>query len=318
MTIGGGAVVDVSPRYHRRLQAPILENLERLSQGAPEELVLAALQRRGGNRGTTSSKAAPRFQGYELVELAKQCNLASDVTLQTLTTLLSERRVHQIGAEGAERTEKAEGLWFAQPVWEQIVEETRHMLSDYHQHYPLRSGLSKEEWRTRSGLSPKVATLIFPVLQAEGYIESVTGSATTSASSGSLIRLPGFEPHFKQEQQQQVERLLRLFGENPLAPPGRAEAEESVGSEIVAALIEQGRLVKLNDNILFLKETCDQAIIKLVHYLRIHQTMTAAEARDVLGATRKYVLPLLEYMDMLRITRRVGDERVAGLAAERW
>lgn len=315
MTIGGGEVVDVAPRYHRRWQAAVLENLERLSQGSPEELVLAVLQRRASTRGTTGSKAVPRFQGYELGEIAKQCNLARDVTLNTLTTLLSERRVRQIGVEGVER---AEGLWFAQSVWEQMVEETIRMLSDYHQHYPLRSGLSKEEWRTRSGLSPKVATLIFPILQAEGSIDLVTGSMTTPASSGSLIRLPGFEPHFTQEQQKQAERLLRRFEENPLAPPGRAEAEESAGSEVVAALIEQGRLVKLNDNILFLKETCDQAITQLVHYLRIHQTMTAAEARDVLGATRKYVLPLLEYMDTLRITRRIGDERVAGLAAEQW
>lgn len=87
--------------------------------------------------------------------------------------------------------------------------------------------------------------------------------------------------------------------------------------EIVAALIEQGRLVKLNEQILLLRETCAEAITKLVHYLRIHRTMTAAEARDELGATRKTVLPLLEYMDTLRITRRVGDERVLGIAAEK-
>jgi selenocysteine-specific elongation factor len=50
----------------------------------------------------------------------------------------------------------------------------------------------------------------------------------------------------------------------------------------------------------------------LVQYLREHGTMTVAEARDVLGATRKYILPLLEQLDTLKITRRLGDERVLG------
>jgi selenocysteine-specific elongation factor len=321
MTIGGGEVIDVLPRYHRRFQTAVLENLERLSRGSPEELVLGVLNRdvrtpaKGDHAGT---KAVLRIPVCELADIAKQCNLAKDVTQQTLTTLLSERRVRHIGGEGEE------GLWLAQPVWELLVEETTRMLSEYHHHYPLRSGLSKEEWRTRLGLSPKIAGLIFPMLQAEGYVEPVAGPGvpfTTltgpAASTGSLIRQPGFVPSFSAAQQQQVEQLLHRFQESPLTPPGRAEAEEIAGSEVVAALIEQGKLIRLSDSILFLRETYDQAIITLVNYLRIHGKMTAAEARDLLGATRKYVLPLLEHMDMLRITRRVGDERVLGIAADK-
>jgi selenocysteine-specific elongation factor len=63
---------------------------------------------------------------------------------------------------------------------------------------------------------------------------------------------------------------------------------------------------------LFLHETYAEAIAKLVEYLRNHERMTASEARDILGTTRKYILPLLEHMDALHITRRVGDERVLG------
>ncbi len=83
-----------------------------------------------------------------------------------------------------------------------------------------------------------------------------------------------------------------------------------MGAEALAALIEQGQLVKLGENILFLRETCDAAIAAIVDYLRAHGKITAAEARDLLGGTRKYILPLLEYMDAQKITRRMGDERV--------
>src|SRR5207302_2934676 len=85
--------------------------------------------------------------GYEWVEVMKQSNLAQDVTLETLETLLKEGRVRRVG-----------GFWFAQAVWEALREETIRLLREYHHHYPLRSGLSKEEWRARLGLPPKMAT----------------------------------------------------------------------------------------------------------------------------------------------------------------
>jgi selenocysteine-specific elongation factor len=108
-----------------------------------------------------------------------------------------------------------------------------------------------------------------------------------------------------------------MFREAPFTPPGRTEAEAVVGSEVLASLIEQGHLVKLgnaNETVLFLRESYEEAIAKLIAFLQEHQKMTAAEARDVLGTTRKYILPLLEHMDERHITRRVGDERILGTA----
>jgi selenocysteine-specific elongation factor len=317
-TIGGGEVVDIQPRYHRRFQPAVLERLSTLEHGAPEELVLAALDRRTLTVGAASNaqligpKNTPKpvtptseasksttpkskgLVGYELAEIVKQSNLAEDVTRQTLETLLKEGRVRQVGT-----------LWFAQSVWEALVEETTRLLGIQHRQYPLRSGLSKEEWRTRLNLSPKMAADIFGALQAE----RVVAEATTA---GGFIRLPNFEPRFTATQQQQVAELLGRFRESPYTPPGRAEAEAMVGAEVLTALIEQGQLVKLGEGVLFLRETYDEAIATLVEYLREHGKMTVAEARDVLGATRKYILPLLEHMDALKITRRMGDERVLG------
>jgi selenocysteine-specific elongation factor len=297
-TIGGGAVVDVQARYHRRYQAAILNRLATLEHGAPEELVLATLDRRTrlahSSNTVAKGQAFKGYSGYELAEIVKQSNLSQDVTQQTLETLLHEGRVRRIGA-----------AWFAQPVWDAMVEETVRLLSEHHRQYPLRGGLSKEEWRTRLNLSPRMAAEIFITLQAEGIVAEAT-------STGGSIRLPDFVPSFSKAQQQQVEQLLRRFRENPYTPPVRGEAEAVVGTEVLNALIEQGQLVKLGDGVLFLRETYDEAIAKLVQYLREHGTMTVAEARDVLGATRKYILPLLEHIDTLKITRRIGDERVLG------
>jgi selenocysteine-specific elongation factor len=304
-TIGGGEVVDIQPRYHRRFQQTVLGWLTTLEQGAPEELVLAALDRRITHLRTqftspshTAKPNAPvkgtGLIGYELAEIVKQSNLAEDVTRQALETLLSEGRVRRVGT-----------LWLAQPVWDALLEESTRLLREQHRQYPLRSGLSKEEWRTRLNLSPKMAAECFAALRAEGIVAE-------AATSGSFIRLPGFEPSFTMAQQQKAEQLLQRFRESPYTPPGRAEAEAIVGTEVLGALIEQGQIVKIGEGVLFLRDTYNEAIATLIEYLHAHGKMTVAEARDALGATRKYILPLLEHLDALKITRRVGDERVLG------
>ena len=129
-----------------------------------------------------------------------------------------------------------------------------------------------------------------------------------------MLRIPGFVPRFTPAQQQKVAALFSVFSAHPSAPPARTEAEALVGIDILYALIEQGQLVKLGDNVLFLRNTYEDAISVLVGYMREHGTMTVAEARDAIGTSRKYILPLLEHMDKLHITRRLGDERMLGSA----
>jgi selenocysteine-specific elongation factor len=300
ITIGGGEVIDVKPRYHHRFQPPVLTALGTLEHGSPDELVLAVLERRREST-RVGGKSQHGLVGYELAEIAEQSNLPQGVTLQTLETLLLEGRVRKVGS-----------LWFAQTVWEALKEESVRLVGEQHRQYPLRSGLSKEEWRARLHLPSKMSSEIFQALQEEGQLAEVTSAP---GASGGFIRLPGFVPTFTAEQQQRVERLLRLFRESPYTPPGRAESEALVGAEVLAALIEQGTLVKIGgatDSVLFLRESYAEAVTRLVGYLREHGKMTVAEARDVLGTTRKYILPLLEYMDERRITRRIGDERMVG------
>ncbi|GAC1374829.1 MAG: selenocysteine-specific translation elongation factor [Ktedonobacteraceae bacterium] len=311
MTIGGGEIVDVSPRYHRRHQQAILDTLERLSHAAPEELVLAALDTRqvartaGKGTAAANAKNAAIFPGYAQEDIAKQCNLAQDVTQKILETLLSEGRVRKVG-----------GLWCAEHVWEALAAEAVALARAYHQQYPLRSGISKEEWRTRLALPTKMVPEVFAALQAEGRLETVELTTVApdapfeASTRAGLIRLPGFTPAFNPAQQKQVTQLMQLFHEHPYAPPGRNEAQEIADIEVVNALIEQGQLVKLGDGVLFLRETYEEAFNILIEHMLQHEKITVSEARDVLGTSRKYVLPLLERMDALRITRRLGDERV--------
>ncbi len=316
MTIGGGEIIEVQPRYHRRHQRQIIEKLVRLEEGTADELVVAVLDRRLA--GKSGGGVAQGLLGYELQEIAEQCNLAEDVTLGVLETLLLEGRVRKIGE-----------YWFARQVWEELTEKAVGLVRELHRHYPLRSGLSKEEWRARLHLTPRMAADIFAVLVVEKKLEIVPEAIgkqeerergnfrAGTVSAGGFIRVFNFTPKFSEEQQRQIEQMIQRFQENPSMPPERSDVEKTLGGEIVNALIEQGQFVKVGAHLLFLRETYEEMQVRLIEYLQKHKRITVAEARDVLGGSRKYILPLLEQMDTLHITRRLGDERVLGLVALR-
>jgi selenocysteine-specific elongation factor len=304
LTVAGGEVIDVSPHYHRRFQEAILQHLEQLSRATPAELVLAILAMRSTKGHNIASQG-----GYELATIARRCNMSEDVTREVLETLVTERRARLVGEH-----------WFAEHIWQAFADDAVALVRAYHAQYPLRSGLSKEEWRVRLHLSSKLATDLFAVLQNEKRLQAVDmaldsgregrGLVASLGRTGALIRLPDFVPRFTPTQQRQVEQLLSRFAVQPYMPPARMEVEALVGDEILSALIEQGRLLKFADGVLFTREAYEEAVLRLVTYMREHGTMTVSEARDVLNTSRKYILPLLEHLDALRITRRQGDERV--------
>ncbi len=89
-----------------------------------------------------------------------------------------------------------------------------------------------------------------------------------------------------------------------------AESVTQTDIEIVSALVSQGTLVRLSEDVLLLHETYDQMVERIQQHIRENSSITVAQVRDLFGTSRKYALALMEYLDQQRITRRVGDERM--------
>lgn len=106
--------------------------------------------------------------------------------------------------------------------------------------------------------------------------------------------------------------MLARFRGEPFAPPTRAEVEDALGPELTAALIERGDLVRISNAILLDHAAYGEARRCIVAHLRTHERLTVAEARDLLGTSRKYMVAILEHFDERRVTRRLGDDRVLG------
>ncbi|MGZ3583654.1 MAG: SelB domain-containing protein, partial [Ktedonobacterales bacterium] len=170
-----------------------------------------------------------------------------------------------------------------------------------------------EEWRSRMGLTPREANDALATLNAAGDLAEVaSGAGGGTAGRGAFVKLATYEPHLSAEQEQAVAAMLARFHQEPFAPPTRAEVEDALGPELTAALIERGDLVRISDAILLDRAAYGEARRRIVAHLRAEERLTVAEARDLLGTSRKYMVAILEHFDERRMTRRLGDDRVLG------
>ncbi|CAG0946376.1 Selenocysteine-specific elongation factor [Anaerolineae bacterium] len=275
ITLGGGTIIDPQPgRRHRRFKPDVIARLTTLAQGTPAELLLKALEKSGpGNSG----------------EWFKRADLAGDVARSALAELIETRQVFAL----------KDDLFIAASSWSALKTKIAHELSAYHRAHPLRSGMPREELKSRLNLDTKLFNLVIERATNDGI---ATGSAN--------LRTPDFAIVFKPDQQRAIDGLLGKFKAAPWATPALKEAEAAIGAEVLSAVVELGQLIKLSDDVLLLPETYRAALDRIRAHCIEHQTITVAQVRDFFATSRKYALALMEYLDAQGITRRIGDERV--------
>lgn len=274
-TIGGGTVLDPHPPHRwRRYKPEVITRFETLAAGTPEDLTLHAL---GGQAALPPA------------EIATRSGLSPEQILDALHSLAAQGDVFEI----------ANNVWMASAGWQRLAARTGSELADYHQRYPLRQGMPREALRSRLEVSSK----LFPaVVERATELGLLVDEGT--------IRLPGHTVTFTPAQQAAAEQLLDAFKAQPTTPPSVKEATATVGEEVLRAVIEQGNLVQVNEDVLFDGSTYRWMVEQVADFITQHGSITVAQARDLFGTSRKYVLALLEHLDAAGITRRVGDERV--------
>jgi len=106
--------------------------------------------------------------------------------------------------------------------------------------------------------------------------------------------------------------LIELLARQPLAPPSLSEAIKQTGAsaEVVRALAQRGDIVRVGDDVAFTKDAYQEAVAMVRQIIADSGSITVAQLRDRMGASRRPVLALLEHLDSERVTRRVGDARV--------
>lgn len=292
ITIGGGKVLDnwvprqaVPARSPRREEAR--KFLQVLEKGSRQEILLALLSRSPG--GCLREEDLIAHTGW-LAEECRQGALALRAANQAV--FLQENPL--VVAESA-RLERLRG-------------EAVKFLERFHKENPLLPGLSKEALRSRvfSSAHPQIADAVLRQLVEQAQI----------LVSGETVRLAAHKIVLKEEEEQSKQQIARAFEQSGLMVPtvkevlGKLSIERQRAEKILQILLQEGVLVRVSEDLVFHAE----AIRKLRRLLAQHKAksnrITVGAFKDLTQVSRKYAIPLLEYLDREHVTRRAGDERI--------
>jgi selenocysteine-specific elongation factor len=276
VTIGGGTVVEIGPpaRLKRRETA---ERLKELARRSAEERV--ALLVASAPYGLPFTELVART-GLTLAQLEAAAHGQSLVLLREPQPWLI---AHSHLAALASRLQAA--------------------LDQFHRANPLQPGMSREALRAREAAGAPSFLL-----------EAAIAAAGNIVAEGELLRLAGHSVRLRQEEAEALARIERAFERAALAAPSTAEVLAQCGVEparartLLQILLRDKRLVRVGDELVFHAGAIDQ-LRRLVAAHR-GERFTVAQFKDWTGVSRKYAIPLLEYLDRERVTMRQGDTRV--------
>jgi len=285
-TVGGGIILDSHPDKHRRFSPSIIADLNLFKDGTAEQ----ALQQHIHHS---------RIQGITLEELLNRVEMPPHEVQSIIKKMVEEGALLLIDPE---KLKVIEGTQY-----QGLRDLALTQLREFHQRLPMRSGLSKEELRTK--LPPEVDVKLFQIL-----VNDLIQSKEVVLEKDKL-RLPGHQISSADEKglMKRVEAAVLKGGLQPPSPKELSEEWSEREEEVRAIfehLVHEGILVKVKGDIYFHRVSFEKLKEELVAYLRSHQEITTPQFKEMTKASRKYVIPLIEYFDQIKLTLRLGEKRV--------
>ena len=286
VTIGGGTALDVQAARHKRADPSVAPFLETLERGNREEILAIFVE------------AAP--QGLNLAQLTARTGWSDSEIQQIAKNLVAAKRVRIIGEQPLTIASAKVVAAYAASL--------RIALEKFHQANPLLPGIPKQDLRGRAG---KTSAEIFSTALddlVKARIVTVTGD---------LVQRAGREIALSAEEAIAKELIEKEFERAGLTVPSFAAVLEKLPVEskraqkILQMLLRERVLIKVTDELMFHRAAVAQLREMLAKYRKERgNKLSIPVFKELTGITRKYAIPLLEYLDRERVTRRVGDERV--------
>jgi selenocysteine-specific elongation factor len=284
VTIGGGMILDPSPPRHVRGDAQVLKFLEAIRARDLGSIVNHVMEESG-------------TVGVTVNELSIRTGMSRDVIRAQLETLSHGGKAEQLPA----RIVSTKHLL---RLNQQIVT----MVSEFHSRNPLAIGISKQELKERLG--PRVSDEVFEFLLKKAQREK------SLQLSKDLVHAEGRSVSLSTEEDAGKKVILDAFRAAGLSVPSANEVlakvkiDRSRAGQIVQLLVREGRLVRVTSELMFHADSIQELRERLLTRKSTTPRMTVSEFKELTGITRKYAIPLLEFLDRERVTRREGDVRV--------
>jgi len=282
ITMGGGRVLDAGDpriRIERRDQLPFLQSI---ANATPPEVLLARVNRRWiFGLSVADAVAETGWLPTRVQQLAAELKQASLIAIfgdVLITSHWLERLRHDVIAN----------------------------VGSFHDANPLLPGMNKERLREAFHAQPELFDGIIASLLREKKLEA----------DGELLRLPGRGVVLRDEEAESKAQIEQAFAKAGLKVPLLKDVLASLpvdkvrAQKIVTLLLRDRVLVKLSDDLVFHRDALEALRKQVVANKSKTPKLSVPQFKDLFDVTRKYAIPLLEYLDRERVTRRVGDERV--------
>ena len=282
ITIGGGVVLDSCPfRLSEKEATDVATFLNKFENADPTEALALRIERRGTD-------------GFTRGDAIKELGRAPVSIEEDVKTLRENGRILSAGE-----------LLVAKSAALNAAKELLASLEEFHKANPLVGGITKEALRERLALCEPLFTFLITQLTAGKKIEV----------QGEQIRITGRGVTMSGEEERARKAIEQAFSSAGLKVPLLKDVLASLAidrarsEKIMTLLLREGVLVKLADELVFHRT----ALERLRHMVAAEKSKTpeidVGRFKDLAGVTRKHAIPLLEYLDRERITRRVGDVR---------
>ncbi|NLW22213.1 MAG: selenocysteine-specific translation elongation factor [Tissierellia bacterium] len=287
-TIGGGVILEPNPTKKKRFDEKAIRELKIKEAGQTIDVIESII--------LDNSKTFPTVK-----EISVLTAMLEDKVKEYVEKLAKDNRVvvfpltkdlHVIHIDYFNRLK------------DDIIKE----LETFHTKYPLRTGISKEEIRSKflMNIKPRVGERFIDLLIEEGILEQ----------NKENIHIKGFKVIYNDEQLEIKDRLISIFQEYKFLPPKKEEVFNQLDykndqvEEIINSMINNGEIIRLGEDIYIYKAIYEEALKLLKEYTMDKGSITVAEYRDILNTNRRVAIALLEHFDQLKITKRDGDKRM--------
>ncbi len=283
-TVGGGHVIDSSPRRLKRTKPGLLEGLRRQSIAArsPEQWLALTLE----SWPTVAADAA---------ELSPAARLTPRQVEQMIGQMQSEGLVLQLpGGRLAHRK-----------AMEAFDGRARQVLSDHHQATPESPGMTLDEMSAALGLTKD---RLRPLLEALTAGQGIARRADRYC-------LADHQPSFAGSDAAHLETIEQTFRQLLFAPPSAETMAETLKippqetRRLLRILVDHKRLVVVEHDLLFHVAAIDEARRRVEAHIREHGCLESVKFKYLIDTTRKYAIPLLDFLDRIGFTQRVGYTR---------
>jgi len=282
-TIGGGKILDVLPGRHKRQSEGLGSIYALLTHGSDTDKVEYHLLKAG--HGGLKKELLGILLGKEEKKV--------DHTIQALQDSKKALTVGKIIVHMEKFTE-----------YKKILLK---LINDYYAKNPLKVGISREELRMKL---PQVEQQIFLAALEECIREGVV------ITEKDKVIVKGTKGAQGEDIERLKEKILKRLYQYGFTPPGLKELSGEIKKneqhlkDILEGLVFDGKVVKIKGDMYFHREIIEDLKKTAADFLMKKKEMTPSDLKSILNLSRKYMIPLLEYLDEIKLTIRVGDKRV--------